>query len=274
MAKNSGWVPQQHGAWAMLITPMLLGVILRLSTTKSWHIRSESSWYLIPLCATMFLGYFAFNAAALWLKAAAKRRHIYVRPTVTWAIITAICGILTIILAGVPIIGWALVFLPLTAIALFLVKQGKERSLTSGAVTVIAASLFLLPCVCPEPTRFFSDALPSDSYRALASVLLCCSYFIGTIFSVKTLIRERRSNSWWTASVGYHIIITLVTLVICCFGKLAWVWPIFFAATTVRAWLLPWLNRRGRQFKPSHIGRIEMAFTLAFIIFLILLATS
>ena len=273
MAKNSGWVPQQHGAWAMLITPMLLGVILRLSATKSWHTRSESSWYLIPLCATMFLGYFAFNAAALWLKAAAKRRHLYTRPTVTWAAITAACGILTIILAGVPIVGWALIFLPLTAIALVLVQQGKERSLTSGAITVIAASLFLLPCVCPQPVSFFSDSLSSDSYRALLLTVLCTSYFIGTIFSVKTLIRERRSNSWWTASVIYHAVITLIALAACCFGKLAWVWPIFFAATTIRAWLLPWLSRRGHKFKPSHIGRIEMFFTLAFIIFSVLLAT-
>ena len=61
-----GWIPNQHGAWAMLATPLLVGILA-----------SRPTWAHLPLTAFWFLGYFAFFAAGLWLKAAPARRARY-----------------------------------------------------------------------------------------------------------------------------------------------------------------------------------------------------
>ena len=56
--KNTGWVPDQHGAWVMVTVPLLLGVGL-----------AGPSWIHLPLAVAWMTGYFAFFALGLWVKA-------------------------------------------------------------------------------------------------------------------------------------------------------------------------------------------------------------
>ena len=67
-AAARGWLPNQHGAWAMLIVPFIVGVVLRSRAGEP-----GGAW-LIPLAAAEFAAYFAFNALGLWLHAAPARR--------------------------------------------------------------------------------------------------------------------------------------------------------------------------------------------------------
>ena len=62
-----GWVPNQHGAWAMLAAPLLVGT---MATGPRWpHLLLTAFW---------FAGYFAFFATTLWLKS--RRRPRYLPP--------------------------------------------------------------------------------------------------------------------------------------------------------------------------------------------------
>ena len=99
MARNDGWVPQQHGAWAMLVVPYVSGVVLRAES-------GGLPAYLVPLLPFWLLGYFAFSAASLWLKAPAGRRGRLVRPLGTWLAASAVAGLLTLLLAGPQILWW------------------------------------------------------------------------------------------------------------------------------------------------------------------------
>ncbi|MDO5683838.1 MAG: YwiC-like family protein, partial [Propionibacteriaceae bacterium] len=64
---QTGWMPNQHGAWAMLIAPFWLGAILRTQEV-GW------AWWCIPLFAAWLVGYLAFAAGSLWLKSRRKRK--------------------------------------------------------------------------------------------------------------------------------------------------------------------------------------------------------
>src|SRR5690625_4543294 len=51
--RSPGWVPNQHGAWAMVIVPALSGVLL-----------SGPSWRHVPLLGLWWVGYFEIGRAS------------------------------------------------------------------------------------------------------------------------------------------------------------------------------------------------------------------
>ena len=61
------WVPKQHGAWAMLVVPYLAGLLVRV------HDGAGVPAFAYPLFGFWLAGYFAFNAASTWLKAAPSK---------------------------------------------------------------------------------------------------------------------------------------------------------------------------------------------------------
>ena len=71
--KNTGWVPDQHGAWVMVTVPLLLGVGL-----------AGPSWIHLPLAVAWMTGYFAFFALGLWVKARGPRKAAFRRPLATY----------------------------------------------------------------------------------------------------------------------------------------------------------------------------------------------
>ena len=256
MAKPTGWVPRQHGAWAMLAVPALLGIAARLR----WGGDGGPATYLISLVAAWFAGYFWFSAASLWLKSAPRRRRPLLAPLATYGALAAGLGAAVLVLVGPSLLLWGIVFVPLTALALVLVAHRRERSLLSGAATVIAASAFLVTCYLPSPT---SSAPRLGDAIWLAGV--CLAYFLGTVFAVKTMIRERGSQGWFAASVGYHAACVGFAVVGLATGALSWVWIGFFAAATIRAAALPLIARRRGALRPGTLGIIEIGFTLALV---------
>ena len=78
-------MPNQHGAWAMLTTPFLVGVL-----------SSEPRWVHLPLAALWAVGYFAFFATGLWLKS--HRRARYLPPVRAYAAASLLLGALVLAL--------------------------------------------------------------------------------------------------------------------------------------------------------------------------------
>ncbi|MDO5726692.1 MAG: YwiC-like family protein [Bowdeniella nasicola] len=274
---NSGWVPQHHGAWAMITLPPIAGMLIggpRLS-----H---------LPLLALWWVGYFFFFAASLWLKSRRKAR--YFPPVRTYGIITIILGI--IVLAVTPwLVVWVLWFAPLIAISLWLVLHRRERSVTNDLVTIIAACLMTLVAfdASLRPDPWWASAIydpagvlyptvwePSLSWGGtpvttqgwawrVGAVLFV--YFFGTVPHVKALIRER-DNPWFTfASILYHLLALVGAAVMVTRG---W-WPgglagsiLLLAAgiALVRAIVMPWYQRRYAPLSAKVIGQGELGLTL------------
>ncbi|GAB2484230.1 YwiC-like family protein [Luteococcus sediminum] len=252
MSGNRGWIPQQHGAWAMLVAPLLVGLVVRS--------RDGLPAWALPLAATWLLGYFAFNACGLWLKAAPRRRASHLPALLTWAGLAALAGVATLLLGGWPLLWWVPFFCPLLGTALWLTSRRHERALLSGLCTVLAACL-LVPILEFTTPQAAWVAWP---HPRLADALALFGYFFGTVFVVKTLIRERGKPGWVAASVGWHAVWVLLALAGHRHGLAGTAWIVFFVLSTAKAWLLPWIGpRRDRTIRPAQVGLVEIAFSLA-----------
>lgn len=252
--RHAGWVPNQHGAWAMLVVPFLLGTFLRLTD-------GASGWFLVPLFVCWMVGYFAFHAASGWLKAPPGRKAGWVRPLVVYTAITAAAGLLTLVTAGWRILLWAPAFLPLVVPALWLAAQRNERATIGGALTIAAASLMIPIARHPDP----ADALATTTWPTWLLTLLVFAYFFGTVLYVKTNIRERGSRPWLVGSIGYHAGWTALAAVLAGLGMLPWWWTPFFALTTLRAALIP-----GRRWSARHIGYLEVVLSTLLLVCFVL----
>ncbi len=82
----------------------------------------------------------------------------------------------------------------------------------------------------------------------LGVFVLCLAYFLGTVFYVKTMIRERHNPTYRRWSISYHLFAVAIA---------GWLSPwavALFAWLLVRAALLP---RRGLT--PKRVGLVEIA---------------
>lgn len=245
-SRNDGWVPQQHGAWAMLVVPYLLGAV---AAVRSGLDGPRDVAVLLLLFVTWFAGYFTFNAGSLWLKSRQpRRRRQFVRPLATYSTVTAVAGLATLALAP-RLLWWVPIYLLVTGVTLVLVQRGDERSVSSGLLTTVAASLMAATVQARTPAEATADDW--------SLVAVCAAYFFGTVLYVKTLIRERGKPRWVWISGGYHLAVVVACLVLAAAGRGGvWlVWAVFFSAVAARAVLVPVLGPlRGRRVTPRQAG--------------------
>lgn len=242
---SQGWLPNQHGAWAMLVVPWVLGFV--------WVVRKGG-----PVTASLLLfacwlvGYFAFFATSQWLRSRFRPRYL---PAVrTYACGTGVLGI-AVVAVQPHWWSWGVVFGPLVALSLWLAWRRRDRGLLSGVTTVVAASL--LPVVLSSDGAWPWTAPP----QMVGVALVCFGYFFGTVLYVKTIIRKRGNLRWVVASTVWHIA--------CMLGSFALpeVLPrvliaSFFALMAARAWLVPWFGPlRGRNFTAKAVGIGEFGAT-------------
>ncbi|MDA8438301.1 MAG: YwiC-like family protein [Propionibacterium sp.] len=247
-ASRAGWVPNQHGAWAILILPVTLGMIARARSggLPGW------AW---PLLGCWIVGYFAFFAAGLWLKAPRSRRAAYRRPLLTYGVVSAAFGLVALAWQGGGLLWWVVPFAPLVATTAWLTSRRRDRDLLSGVMTVTASTLML-------PVMRFST--PAAAWHAVGTrdalvTVLVWAYFIGTVLYVKTMIRERGHRPWWVASLCWHAAWLVAAVAITRAGPGSGWWIATFAVALARAAALPWAGAsRGRRISPRQIGVAEI----------------
>lgn len=267
------WLPNQHGAWAMLLMPLLVGIALGLLFTPldQAHPERLRAYGLMAAITAMWLfGYFTFYAFGLWFKTRNKRRKAeYARPMVIYGVVTFLAGLTALALRW-QMVWWVPVFLPLVVWAFVEVVRRHPRSLSSGVSTTLASSLMIPVMVSASvaaPPEFFFYA-PAQLIVATAAVAL---YFIGTIPYVKTLIREKGNPVYVKFSVGYHAAALVLVLVMCLpllflgvFTVSALIFILTMAWCLFRAWRVPSLAAENpRAWTPKRVGMQEVWPTLA-----------
>ncbi len=175
-----GWVPRQHGAWAMLALPLVVGAAH--AGLRWWHLLLAAAWAV---------GYLAFHAAGLWLRS--RRKPRYVPPLRAY-------GMLAIVLGGTAValepgvLVWAPLYTVLLTVSLVLAWNRADRSLTNGLVTVLATSVMTLVAQAPHS--------PDAAAWWLAGVM--AAYFTGSLLYVRTMIRERGNRTLHAVSIVFH----------------------------------------------------------------------
>lgn len=226
------FLPAQHGAWAMLLLPYLVGVI---SAGPAWvHLPLLVAWL-----GGYLLSYFAFRAlgARTWAR---------VRPQLlVHGSITALAGAVT--LAARPgLLRLAPVYLVLLAVNVAFAWRRRQRALLNDLALVLQGCLMV-------PVAAVAAGEPATSaLRPFVPVLL---YLVGTVPYVKTMIRNRGDVRYLRASVAYHL------LALPAAAAVAWPLAIPFAWFLARATVLP-----RRRLTPVQVGLTEIAASVALLV--------
>ncbi|MGV0334506.1 YwiC-like family protein [uncultured Corynebacterium sp.] len=277
----SPWVPNQHGAWAMLLLPIIMGMGLGICTLVN---DSSSAGAVIMgvtrsvvLLIAWVVGYFAFFAWGLWVKIppprngrSSERKQKAFVATATYCAITLLAALITVALRP-SLLVWAPVFAIVMGVALWEVVRKRPRSLLSGIATVVA-SVLMVPV---------ADHTIRGSINGIAWwwALMLGIYFTGTIIYVKTMIRERNNSRYLTFSIGYHAAFVLISLVFAVlascgvvtgfspYTRLWWTvgtWLLVIAAaiSLFRSWAVPRSAHNGGKWTPKRVGKTEQLVTL------------
>ena len=263
-SRAPGWVPRQHGAWAMLAAPLVVGA----------GRAGVAPWQLL-LAATWVVGYLAFHAAGVLLKARGRSRH---RPPVVWYGGATLALGTALLLVRPSLLWWVPVYAALLTVSLVLSWRRADRSLLNDGVAITAACL--LAAVVHTPADVVGAAraagtgptaaalgLTDGSVGAWQLVALLGLYFFGTALYVKTMIRERGNPTMLGASMTWHVLaVATVALVLAADGpgrlptRAAAPLGLFFALLAVRAGLVP---RPWPAARPRTIGLGEVAASAA-----------
>lgn len=223
------YIPNQHGAWAMLILPFLLGIAA--SSGQIIHIPLFVCWLLIYL--------FSFPLLQ-WVKTGKSER--YIGPMKVYGILLLPLSIYLLITEP-ELLWFVLPLVPLFAVNLYYAKTKNERALLNDISAILAFCLMVYPV-------FYVGK--GESWRTATELfLLAVLYFIGTALYVKTVIRERSNIRFYYGSVLYHLLFVLVGI---------FLFPSLLAPLIVllmRAAILPKTGITGR-----HTGMIEIGFSL------------
>lgn len=249
----SPWKPNQHGAWAMLIVPAVVGTISGAVAAVQTPGNLDAAWIIPAILVAWFFGYFAFFAFGLAVKARnPSRRKAYLQPVYVYGVISLV-GIIIALLSAPYLLWWALGFGPLIGIAVFETVRGRARSTISGVSTTIASALLLAVL-----THVGAGSVSPEVWVATVFLAL---YFSGTIPYVKTMIREKGNSSYLRGSIIFHAVEVLLFL------GVVLVYPpgligsalgfITLLIALYRAWAVPASAARGTQWTAKKVGQVE-----------------
>lgn len=230
---KSAYVPNQHGAWAMLLVPFALGVAA-----------AGPVWLHAPLFL-FWLSAYLFSFAFL-LGVRTKRWEISRRPMLLYGALLVAAGIVLVI-ARPSLAAWAPLFLPLFLVNVRYARINRERAFANDLAAVVQFHLIIFVAL--------AAAGGGDWGTAKAFFVLSLLYFTGTIFYVKTIIRERHNPRYFAMSVAYHAILPVAAGA----AYRSWTLALLFAVLLVRAVMVP---RAG--WKPKAAGMLEMALAVLF----------
>ncbi|HET9519052.1 MAG TPA: YwiC-like family protein [Actinoplanes sp.] len=218
------FVPQQHGAWAMLVVPWLAGVLV-----------VGLRWPHLPLLGAWLAGYPLSYYA---LQAVKTRRLQRVKAQL------ALYGSAAAVLAAVVAVARPSVLLYLPAYAVLLAvnvlhaRLRRERALLNDLASVAQSCLMLF---------VVASVAGVEPVQVVPAFLVVTLYFTGTVLYVKTMIRERGNVVYQRLSAALH---TLALAVASLLGVLV---VALFALLLVRAVALP-----RQPLTPKQVGIIEI----------------
>jgi hypothetical protein len=237
------WVSRQHGAWAMLALPILVGV------ASSRPVPAQA---LLAIAAVA--GYLLSATAQAWPRA--RRRGELAVPLIVagGATVGAGAGLLVLeprlLLAG-------LVLVPAGAVVVAGARAGTVRGLAASLAQVAQAAV-----LAPAAMLLAGE---QRAWPLAAAALVVAAEMAGSVLVVRSCIRERDNPRFAAASVAAHGALTVAAAVTL---------PVPYAALglalTVRAAALPVVRARraaaGRPLRPIQVGMVEAAASIALVL--------
>jgi hypothetical protein len=244
---NHTYVPPQHGAWAFLGLPLVLGLTL---ATPTWA---------ALLLGVAWVSAYPWSYAAFGL-ARAKRKARFRRPLLVWSVV--LVPALVLLLVVRPwLLWWSPLFVVGFLVNLLYASRNDERAILNDLV-------FVLECAAVVVVTWAVDTTTSGSTPpSLASVpshvwllaLLCALVLTGSTLHVKSLIRERRDVRYARASRWYAVLCLLLTPLFARAWGLpqGWWFVLPFLFFAVRSFVVASVVAR-RPVRPAPLGMLEL----------------
>jgi hypothetical protein len=242
-AVRHAWLPRQHGAWAMLLVPFLLGVAAS----------RPDAWQLV-LAGAALAGYLTSATLQAWARA--RRPPEYRRPIIVYGIAFAVLGMLLVV--AFPSLLLSLVIVVPAGVVVFRgARPGTRRDL-ANSLAQVAQVLVLVPAAAHVSGEI-------ETVRIAAYTGVAAAYLVGTVLVVRSVLRERGNGSFVSLSVGFHGVVAILAIVL-----YPGAYALLAAALTGRAIALPVAQRRwasgARALKPIHVGMVEIAASFAVVV--------
>ncbi|WP_102347364.1 YwiC-like family protein [Bacillus sp. Marseille-P3661] len=219
-------LPKQHGAWAMLILPFVLGMVIG---GPSWlHISLFIGWLMLYLATYPFIMLFK-----------GKQKKLHLKWTGIYGGI-AIASLIIPVIYVPQLIYFGLAMAPFFLINIYYAKRNQERALLNDFSAIAAFG------IGGVASYYVGQGIISEH----AILIWVCSllFFMGSAFFVKTLIREKKNPAFRWISWGFHLSVIIIVSV---FG-----YPLLALAyipSMIRAiWCV------GKALTPKEIGILEI----------------
>ncbi|QBP42607.1 YwiC-like family protein [Paenisporosarcina antarctica] len=228
------YMSKQHGAWAMLVVPFVLGMVA-----------GGFDWLQIVLA----IGWVPLYLSTYPLVQAIKKKKVKFH--MTWFyryFFTAIVFIIPVVVMR-PSIGFVgLLMIPFFLLNIYFGIRNKDRYFWNDISAIIAFSL----------SSIATYMLGANQINTLAWLIVGVSvlFFVGSTFFVKTVLREKKNQKFRWLSWIYHSLVPLAFLVI---GK--WLIALAFLPSLIRAIGGPRIPMR-----PMKMGILEIVNALIFFI--------
>jgi hypothetical protein len=233
-------LPRQHGAWAMLATPLLLGVAAS----------QPAAWQIVVVVAAVS-GFIASATAQAWLRS--RRSPAYHRLLFVYGG-TFTGSALALVAAWPELLLTLVVLLPATVITLGGARPGTPRDI-ANSLAQVAQAVVLVPVAA-----WVSGAWDADAVLVMAVV--AAAFLVGEVLVVRSVLRERGNARFAALSLGAHAVFVVAALV-----ALPAVYAVLALLLLVRAALLPVLRSRwaatSHPLRPVQVGLLELGWSVA-----------
>ena len=219
--------PNQHGAWAMIIMPVLFGMFA--TKFNIFQLLFFAGWFMTFFFADHFLFYVKQR----------KKQIGYLKCAILFLLLSAVCFI-PVIIYEFKVLMFFLAMLPFGIINYFFAKARNERHIINDFSAVMIFSI--------AGVLTYYIASHQFEWPMIYVFGLSVAYFIGTVFYVKTMIREKKNIHYRNISWVYHVLLVIVGYFIHPLLLIA------FLPSLIRAVIL-----YGKQLKPIKIGVLEIA---------------
>lgn len=236
-------LPDQHGAWAFLLFPAVLGV-----AAGGW------SWSLLPITAA-WVTLYPLTWSLSGRLTAPRRRERFNRSLQVWTAIAVPLVAGSVVLR--PWLTWiGLAYLLPAAMNLAFARARRERDLSNDLVLVAECTAAVPVIAGVAASR--GGWLPPWPAMLAADVglmaLVCALTLIGSTLHVKSLIRERSNPAFTTAARVFALACVPVALVASLLTGNSPAVALPFVALYLRA---QFLHRQ--TWRPGRIGLLELA---------------
>jgi len=240
-------IPGQHGAWAFLVIPLVLGFVITgwsapaAVFSVAWVLAYPASYYLGRAVVIRW-------RRGTWSRLAKRELH----DAVPWVVLAGIPSVVLLVLR--PWLVWVgLVLAVLWAVSVWLTRTGHERGAGNDLLLVAQASIavpLFWAIATDTPGLGIGDPAASQAWLA---AFICLVFFTGSVLHVKSLIREADDRRWAIASRAFHVAALAMGLIS--------PWLLLpFGAAAVRAFVVPQGSR------PAVIGAVEIVVSVLVVV--------